>query len=89
MGSSREIARGEAIFVPAIARRLVNFFCPSPTAAAVFSELTQREREILDLIAWGKPTLKSSNDSCSALTQSGTISQISSPNCRLPIERKP
>lgn len=50
----RAVARGEAIFGPAIARRLVNFFSkPAPGSEPVFPELTEREREILDLIARG------------------------------------
>jgi DNA-binding NarL/FixJ family response regulator len=52
------VARGEAIFGPAIARRLVNYFARSGTltrsSRSAFPELTDREREILDLIAAGK-----------------------------------
>jgi DNA-binding NarL/FixJ family response regulator len=51
----RAVARGEAIFGPAIARRLVHFFSkPSVASNPVFPELTEREREILDLIARGE-----------------------------------
>jgi DNA-binding NarL/FixJ family response regulator len=50
----RGVASGEAIFGPAIARRLVNFFAARPAVeATVFPELTDREREVLDLIARG------------------------------------
>lgn len=50
----RGVTSGEAIFGPAIARRLVAFFASRPTTEpSVFPELTQREREILDLIARG------------------------------------
>ena len=50
----RGVASGEAIFGPAIARRLVAFFAARPTVeAAAFPELTDREREVLDLIARG------------------------------------
>jgi DNA-binding NarL/FixJ family response regulator len=50
----RGVASGEAIFGPAIARRLVAFFAARPAVeAAVFPELTDREREVLDLIARG------------------------------------
>lgn len=51
----RAAGHGEAIFSPAIARRLVDFFAaPQPVAPArAFPELTDREREILDLIAQG------------------------------------
>jgi DNA-binding NarL/FixJ family response regulator len=51
----RAVGRGEAIFSPAIARRLVEFFAghgpPAPSRA--FPELTERERQVLDLIAQG------------------------------------
>jgi DNA-binding NarL/FixJ family response regulator len=52
----RAVGSGEAIFSPAIAVRLIDFFA-APRPAAVkdaFPELTEREREILDLIAQGK-----------------------------------
>jgi DNA-binding NarL/FixJ family response regulator len=45
-------ARGEALFGTAIAKRLMSFFSvPRPSEA--FPELTEREREILTLIAQG------------------------------------
>jgi DNA-binding NarL/FixJ family response regulator len=49
----RGISSGEAIFGPAIARRLMSYFTSlKPTAPAqAFPELTDREREILALIA--------------------------------------
>src|SRR5437773_1953572 len=49
----RAVARGEAIFGPAIARRLMQYFSAPPpaVAAALFPDLTDREREILALIA--------------------------------------
>lgn len=50
----RGVATGEAIFGPAIARRLVAFFATRPAVEAmVFPELTDREREILDMVARG------------------------------------
>ena len=51
----RAVGSGEAIFSPAIATRLIDFFsAPRPSAPLhVFPELTEREREILDLIAQG------------------------------------
>ena len=50
------VAAGEAIFGPAIARRLVSFFdrAPARPDPAAFPELTEREREILELIARGR-----------------------------------
>jgi DNA-binding NarL/FixJ family response regulator len=51
----RAVASGEAIFGPAIARRLVQFFStPTSAPGQVFPELTGREREILDRIARGE-----------------------------------
>ncbi len=52
----RAVGGGEAIFSPAIATRLLEYFAqPRPAAPPdVFPELTEREREILHLIAQGK-----------------------------------
>ena len=52
----RAVARGEALFGPAIARRLTTFFQHADgagLAVAPFPELTDREREVLDRIAAG------------------------------------
>src|SRR5215831_18380783 len=51
----RAIGAGEAIFSPAIARRLMEFFAQlrPATSPLVFPELSDREREILDLLAQG------------------------------------
>ena len=52
----RAVASGEAIFGPTIATRLMDYFAnirPQP-ALPVFPELTDREREILVLIAEGR-----------------------------------
>ncbi len=51
----RAIARGEAIFSPAVARRVLAFFAGSSPGVPprAFPELTAREREVLDLIARG------------------------------------
>jgi DNA-binding NarL/FixJ family response regulator len=52
------VERGEAIFSPAIAQRMIQYFS-APSASSKksqsdeFSELTERELEILDLIAQG------------------------------------
>jgi DNA-binding NarL/FixJ family response regulator len=50
----RAVGRGEAIFSPAVAERMLAYFAGSPLAAApplAFPTLTDREREILNLIA--------------------------------------
>ncbi|MGH3146928.1 MAG: response regulator [Rubrobacter sp.] len=52
------VGRGEAIFSPAVAERVLAYFAGSPRAAAsplAFPTLTDREREILNLIAQGHP----------------------------------
>jgi len=51
----RAVGSGEAIFSPAIAVRLMEFFAaPKPAVPPqIFPELSDREREILDLIASG------------------------------------
>lgn len=50
----RAVAGGEAHFGPEIARRLMGFFsAPKPGAPEAFPELTEREREVLDLVARG------------------------------------
>lgn len=53
------VERGEAIFSPAIAQRMIQYFSAAPSASSnkkqpgEFSELTERELEILNLIAKG------------------------------------
>jgi DNA-binding NarL/FixJ family response regulator len=49
------VSHGEAIFSPAIARRLIQFFNSPPPVATpqVFPELTEREHELLALLAQG------------------------------------
>jgi DNA-binding NarL/FixJ family response regulator len=51
----QSVANGDAIFGPAIAHRLMNFFSQHKpgTAPEIFPELTNREREILGFIAQG------------------------------------
>lgn len=52
------VAAGEAIFSPAIARRLMGFFAVARPAAPLFPELTDREREALALIAQGRSNIE-------------------------------
>ena len=52
----RAVGRGEAIFSPAVAERVLAYFASShPAPPQVFPTLTDREREILNLIAQGHP----------------------------------
>ena len=54
------VARGEAIFSPSIAQRLLHYFAQRPAAQlpAMFSELTERERQVLELIAQGHSNMQ-------------------------------
>jgi DNA-binding NarL/FixJ family response regulator len=51
----RTVAGGGAVFSPAVADRLGGFFgsLGSVAGRAAFPELTEREREVLDLVARG------------------------------------
>ncbi len=51
------VVRGQAIFGPGVARRVMGFFSAAasgPVPPEPFPELTSREREVLDLIAEGR-----------------------------------
>lgn len=55
----RAVSRGEAIFGPSIARRMIRYFSappstPTRTPRSAFPALTDREREVLELIAAGR-----------------------------------
>ena len=56
MRAIHAIGKGEAIFSPAIAARLMDYFAGTRTIVSpeIFPELTEREREILQLIARGE-----------------------------------
>jgi len=60
MRAIRAIGKGEAIFSPAIAARLMDYFAGTQKNAEpeIFPELTDREREILQLIARGESNAK-------------------------------
>jgi len=49
----RAVVAGEAIFGPGVAQKLLGLF-GSPVSDRPFPELTQREREVLDLVAAGR-----------------------------------
>ena len=56
VGAIRAVGRGEAIFSPNVAERVLAYFAnPHPAPPQVFPTLTDREREILHLIAQGHP----------------------------------
>ncbi|HEX5015622.1 MAG TPA: response regulator transcription factor [Candidatus Limnocylindrales bacterium] len=49
----RAVASGEAIFGPDVARRLMAYFADAPIRVPAFPDLSDRELEILELIARG------------------------------------
>lgn len=57
LAAIRAVAGGELVFGATIAQRIAEFFSAGPataSVAAVFPQLTTREREILDLLAAGR-----------------------------------
>lgn len=50
----RAVARGDAIFGPALARRLIGYFQVGRGVAVPFSGLTDRERDVLERLARGR-----------------------------------
>jgi DNA-binding NarL/FixJ family response regulator len=55
VGAIRAVGRGEAIFSPNVAERVLAFFASPKAPPQVFPTLTDRERGILNLIAQGHP----------------------------------
>jgi DNA-binding NarL/FixJ family response regulator len=47
-------ADGEIIFGAGLAARMIGFFTAAPAPPLVFPQLTEREREVLDLVAQGQ-----------------------------------
>jgi len=75
----RTVGNGGAIFSPAIATRLIAFFAQPHFSIpkTIFPELTDREREILDLLARGQSTTELGNRlGLSTKTISNYISNI-------------
>lgn len=55
-GAIRAVVAGQAIFGPGVAARVLAHFAAPPPATVPFPELTDREREVLDLLACGRRT---------------------------------
>jgi DNA-binding NarL/FixJ family response regulator len=74
----RAVGRGEAIFSPAIAGRVLAYFsAPTVAPPQAFPTLTDREREILKLIARGHPNPSIANQlSLSTKTVGNYVSNI-------------
>lgn len=51
--ATRAVAAGEAIFGPTLARRLIGYFAAGRGSVLPFAGLTEREREVLELVAQG------------------------------------
>jgi DNA-binding NarL/FixJ family response regulator len=57
LGAISAVVAGQVIFGPGIAGRLLDYFAAPPVVAtSPFPQLTEREREILDLLAGGLRT---------------------------------
>ena len=83
--------RGEAIFGPTVAQRIIEFFAaprqaPIPSA---FPELTERELEVLDHIAAGHSNPDISHDLALSPKTYATTCPTSSPSFRSPTVPKP
>jgi DNA-binding NarL/FixJ family response regulator len=50
----RTVADGGAVFGPAVARRMIDYFRAAATSTTPFAELTDREHQILELVACGR-----------------------------------
>jgi DNA-binding NarL/FixJ family response regulator len=50
----RSVAAGEAIFGPPVAERLMSYFAAGAAAAHPFPELSERERQVIELMARGR-----------------------------------
>jgi DNA-binding NarL/FixJ family response regulator len=75
--SIRAVGRGEAIFSPAIATRVLAYFSKPAAPPQAFPTLTDREREILKLIARGHPNPSIANQlSLSTKTVGNYVSNI-------------
>jgi len=74
----RAVANGEAIFGPGVASRVLAYFAaPRRVAPPLFPELTEREREILGLLARGKSNPAIARDlSLSPKTVANHVSNI-------------
>ena len=75
----RAVNRGEAIFSPMIAQRMIYYFAalPRTASAMAFPELTERERDMLHLMARGQSNLAIANTlSLSLKTVQNRVSTI-------------
>ena len=86
----RAVAHGDAIFGPALARRMIGFFrAEARSGDPAFAQLTDREREILTLVAQGRnnPDIAKTLF-VSPKTVRNHVSNIS-PSCKSPTVLRP
>jgi DNA-binding NarL/FixJ family response regulator len=73
----RAVARGEVLFAPEVAGRVLGRLSRPMEARAPFPQLTPRELEILDLVATGRPTAEIADRlGLSAKTVGNNVSSI-------------
>src|SRR5437588_7862821 len=80
------VGRGEAIFSPSIAGRLLAYFANNRPVTMAFPELTEREHEILALIAHGHSNEQIAEQLVVSIKRSATTCPPSSANCKWRIE---
>ena len=86
----RDVAGGQAIFGPAVAQRVLDYLTGSaPRQREVFLELSERERDVLTLLAGAAATPTSPAGCTSAPKPSATTSRTSSPSSRSPTAPRP
>jgi DNA-binding NarL/FixJ family response regulator len=77
----RVVARGDALLSPSVTRRLITDLARRPerpaTSGQVLSALTDRERQVLALVARGCPTTRSPHACFSALSRQRLMSAAS------------
>src|SRR5215212_3902803 len=86
----RAVASGEAVFGPGVAERIMGFFA-APRAAApqrAFPELTEREEEVLSLVAQGKANREIARQLFVSLKTVETTSPTSCSSCKWPTGRR-
>lgn len=85
----RAVARGEAVFGAQVADRVLAHFATPPAQRPALPELTERERQILAMLAAGQTTSDIAAHLALVRKLSATTCPTSSPNCMSPTESRP